>query len=179
MECPLCGKQPAELQPGGPITSLPVDYTQAANWRNHLAVCAGGDTARSIPVSIPFTVTGPVSPDTNHVTYRNDALGLEYRFYYPEYLDRQKCADRIAKVEPYFARVEGAAVADMLKNELCAALQEWRALVIAKSTAEFDYRAYQKLIEDYCALIHSGTWYRIRQWWNRLLHGDMAAGVRR
>lgn len=180
-QCPLCGKSPVDLQPKGPITALPVDYTQSAAWRQHLAACLGGDGARAIAVTIPFKVEGPVSPDTNHVTYRCASLGLEYRFYYPDYLDRAKCEARIAEVQPYPEVVVGATRDELPRNELCHALMEWRALVSAKKIAEFSYEEFRKLNEAHVQQVQRGTWYRIRWWWNRLLHGETArrAGAKR
>ena len=165
MVCPLCG--------------MAIHFAHDSRaWRQHLADCPGGDEKRSVSVSIPFEVIRPVSLDTNHVTYVNRALGLEYRFWYPEYLDRVKCAQRIAKVEPYPERLGGPAPANPpAKNELCAALMEWRALVNQKSTADFTYRAFQKLNEDYCKLVQSRWSYRIRRLVEKVWKGK-ADGIR-
>ena len=192
--CPLCGKSESEINPrdvtrlpmlqGGPL-GVTLEYPPAIApaelpnaWRAHLASCAGGDEKRAIAVTIPFEVVRPVSPDTNHVTYRNAALGLEYRFYYPDYLDRDQCAARIASVQPYPEFIVGAAPDQLPRNELCDALMQWRALVASDQAAKFSYEEFRKLNEAYNAHIQGRVWYRVRRWLQRLLHGERAAGVR-
>lgn len=170
-QCPLCGRSEDELRTN-PARMLGSEVSPTA-WRAHLESCKGGDETRAIAVAIPFQVIRPVSMETNHVTYRNDELGLEYRFYYPAYLDRKACEDHIARVEAQPARlnVEGGESAQLPANTLCHALMEWRGLRNGLKTTDWSYAQYKKLKDEVVRIEHSKISYRFRRWWKRFRYG--------
>ena len=145
--CPFCGKTESIVI--GTVQDLP------RAWRDHIGECSQlPDKTKcsvDIQMQIPLLVRCCKSQETNHVEYSNTDLGLCYRFYYPEYLDRDTCARKIAESVP----------------------AEFAARVRQQQISQFSYEQYQRLNEAYSAMMSGRPSVRIRKWWNRIWSGGV------